>query len=216
MNKFIIILFIFGLFVGVYGIVGAFCKNPYYVHLIAGFLAAVLIYLLYKQEEKFKPLPPDCIETSYLIVYRNDENNTLYSLPYLDLRRTEQVWGFALDGIKISKEEAQYSNTEQAKQLAEIHELQKIKVCLPDWYVMLIIGCNIKKIDRLIKLLNENAVKADRFSYGHYWCADTGIWGKLILKVIFPRAGSFIKIISSRYRPQDLKEVFYVRLIHPF
>ena len=216
MNKFTIIVFIFGLFVGAYGIVGVFCQNPYYVYLIAGFLAAVMIYLLYKQEEKFKPLPPDCIRTYCPIVYRNDENNTLYCLPYLDLRRTEQVWGFALDGIKISKEEFRYSNTEQAKKLAEIHELRKIKVCLPDWYVMLIIGCNMKKVDRLISLLNENAVKADCFSYGRYWYAETSLWGKLVLKVIFPHAGNFFKIISSRYRPQDLKEVFYVRLVHPF
>ena len=216
MNKLTIILFIFGLFVGAYGIVGIFCQNPYYVYLIAGFLAAVLIYLLYKQEEKFKPLPPDCIKTPYPIVYRNDENNTLCCLPYLDLRRTEHVWGFALDSIKICKDETMYSDTKRAKQLAEIHRFREIEVCLPDCYVMLIIGCNIKKIDRLINLLNENAVEADHFSYGRYWCADTSLWGKLILKVIFPRAGNFIKIISSRYRPQDPREVFYVRLVHPF
>ena len=84
---------------------------------------------------------------------------------------------------------------------------------LPDAAEMLIISHKMKKIDKVIALLKQNGVKADEFSFGKYWCVDIGLGGKVVPKVLFPRAGNWLKALASRYKPKDLKEVFFVRFV---
>lgn len=218
MKKFTIILFVFGICIGVHGIVSFFCENPYFDYLIAAFGVAVLVWLLYRLEEKMKPLPCKCIKTPCPIVYRQSKNDygqgPLYCLPYLDLLRSDMVWGFEIaDTIKISKDEAKPSGWEYAKISKSSLCSKNFNIRLPDAVEMLIIGHNMKKIDKTVAILNKNDIKADDFSFGKYWCVDAGLFGKVIPKVVYLRAGNWLKILFSRYRPKDLKQVFYVRFV---
>ena len=194
-----------------------FCTNPYFDYLLAAFLVAVLLAMLYKLDERLKPLPDKCIKTPCLIVYRQCENDygkgPLYSLPYLDLLRLDLVWGFEIADIRICKTDAGPSGWEGAKISRDTLQSRKINVRLPDIIEMLIIGHNMKKIDQTIKLLNEHNVKADEFSFGNYWCVDAGLFGQIIPKVVYLRAGNWRKVLSSRYKPKNLKQVFYVRFV---
>ena len=190
-----------------------FCKNPFFDYLFAGLLTAVLIYLFYRLEEKFKPLPQDCIKMPCPIVYYNSENNTLYSLPYLDLLRTDKVWGFEIADIVIYKDELSPGGWEKAKINIKAASTKKISLRLPDYAEMMIIGCNMSKITKVIRMLKKNGIQADEFTFGKYWYVDVSLSGKTVPKVIYPRAGSIFKIFASRYKPKDLKEVFFVRAV---
>lgn len=213
MKQFTIIMFVFGLCIGTHGIVSLFCTNPYFNYLISGFMTAVLVYLIYVLEEKSKPLPPDCVKTPCRIVYRNGKKNTLYNLPYLDLKRSDNVWGFEIADITIYKEELTPSNWKMAQINSRASGTNKIKTRLPDLVEMLIIGSNMKKIDLTIKILKDNGVDADEFSFGKYWCAGVNLSYKLIPEVIYPRAGNLLKLFKSKYKPKNLQEVFYVRIV---
>jgi hypothetical protein len=218
MKNFTIISFIFGICIGVHGLVSLFCKNPYLDYLIAALGVAVLVWLLYRLEEKTRLLPNKCIKTPCPIVYRKRENDysgsSLYCLPYLDLLRTDMVWGFEIAGaIKISKNESEPSGWEKAKINKSALCSNNFNVRLPDAIEMLIIGHNMQKIDKTVAILKENGVKADDFSFGKYWCVDAGLFGKVIPKVVYLRAGNWLKILSSRYKPKDLKQVFFVRFV---
>ena len=173
---------------------------------------------MYRLEEKGKPLPAKCIKTPFPIVYRKSPNDyghgPLYCLPYLDLLRTDLVWGFEIAGaIKISKDEDKPSGWEHAKISKSALCSRNFNVRLPDAVEMLIIGHNMKKIDKTVAILKENGVRADDFSFGKYWCVDAGLLGKLIPKVVYLRAGGWLKVLFSRYKPKDLKQVFYVRFV---
>ena len=217
MKNIAIIILVFGICIGVHGIVNLFCENPYFDYLIAAFGVAVLVWLLYRMEEKARPLPNKCIPTPLPIVYRKRENDygrSLYCLPYLDLLRTDMVWGFEIAGaIKISKNEAEPSGWEKAKISKSALSSKNFNVRLPDAIEMLIIGHNIKKIDKTIAILKENDVKADNFSFGKYWCVDAGMFGKVVPKVVYLHAGNWLKVLFSRHKPKDLKQAFYVRFV---
>lgn len=217
MKKIVIIAFIFGICIGAHGFVSLFCKNPFFDYLISGFLAAVLIYLVYRFEQNTRPLPHKCIKTPCPIVYRDSEYNyggsPLYCLPYLDLLRIDLVWGFEIADIKICKDDAKPSGWTDAKISRDSLCSKNVNMRLPDATEMLIISHKMKKIDKVIALLKQNGVKADEFSFGKYWCVDIGLGGKVVPKVLFPRAGNWLKALASRYKPKDLKEVFFVRFV---
>jgi hypothetical protein len=217
MKRFIIIVAVFGIYIGVHGLVSLFCKDPFYDYLIVGFLAAVLICLLYRFELKTRPLPSNCVKTPCPIVYRKSENDygngPLYSLPYLDLLRLDLVWGFEIADIKICKTDSKPSSWKDAKISRDTLCSQNVNIRLPDIIEMLIISHNLKKVDRVTALLNENGVKADKFTYGEYWCIDTGLSGRTVPKVVFLRAGNWLKAFMSRYTPKELKGVFFVRFV---
>ena len=101
MKKFAIILLIFGVCIGVHGLVGLFCQNPCFDYLISAFFVAILVGLFYQWKERAVPMPTQCIRTPCPIVYRNSERDFLYCLPYLDLLRTDDVWGVEVAGIKV-------------------------------------------------------------------------------------------------------------------
>lgn len=217
MKKIVIIAFIFGICIGAHGFVGLFYKNPFFDYLVSGFLTAILIYLAYRFDQKTRPLPYKCIKTPCPIVYRNSEYNYggshLYCLPYLDLLRTDLVWGFEIADIKVCKTDAKPSGWVEAKISRDSLCSKNVNMRLPDVAEMLIISHNIKKIDRVTALLNENGIKADKFTFGEYWCIDAGLSGRTVPKVMFLRAGNWLKVLISRYKPKNLKQVFYVRFV---
>lgn len=217
MKKIVIIAFIFGICIGAHGFVGLFYKNPFFDYLVSGFLTAILIYLAYRFDQKTRPLPYKCIKTPCPIVYRNSEYNYggshLYCLPYLDLLRADLVWGFEIADIKICKTDAKPSGWTNAKISRDSLCSKNVNMRLPDAAEMLIISHKMKKIDKVIALLKQNGVKADEFSFGKYWCVDIGLGGKVVPKVLFPRAGNWLKALASRHKPKDLKEVFFVRFV---
>lgn len=217
MNRFTIVILIFATYVGVNGLVSMFSQNFHFNYLLSAFLVAVLVYYFYGFAERARPVPNNCIKTPYPIVYRNCDNSnfraSFYCLPYLDLLRSEYVWGFEVSGMKICKDEDEPSGWEKAK-ISNISE-KFGRECerLPEAEEMLVIGCNMNKINKTICILKENNIKADNFKYGKYWCTDVSIWGNVKPKVIYPQAGNFLKIIRSRYQPKNLNEVFFVRKI---
>ncbi len=217
MKKIVIIAFIFGICIGAHGFVGLFYKNPFFDYLVSGFLTAILIYLAYRFDQKTKPLPYKCIKTPCPIVYRNSEYNYggshLYCLPYLDLLRADLVWGFEIADIKICKDDAKPSGWTDAKISRDSLCSKNVNMRLPDAAEMLIISHKMKKIDKVIALLKQNGVKADEFSFGKYWCVDIGLGGKVVPKVLFPRAGNWLKALASRHKPKNLKQVFFVRFV---
>lgn len=217
MKKIVIIAFIFGICIGAHGFVGLFYKNPFFDYLVSGFLTAILIYLAYRFDQKTKPLPYKCIKTPCPIVYRNSEYNyggsPLYCLPYLDLLRADLVWGFEIADIKICKDDAKPSGWTDAKISRDSLCSKNVNMRLPDAAEMLIISHKMKKIDKVIALLKQNGVKADEFSFGKYWCVDIGLGGKVVPKVLFPRAGNWLKALASRHKPKNLKQVFFVRFV---
>ncbi|MBQ8481273.1 MAG: hypothetical protein IJ532_01910 [Alphaproteobacteria bacterium] len=212
MKKLTIILFIFGVCIGFHGLVGMFCQNHYFDYLISAFLVAIVLGLIYQWTERTIPLPTQCIRTPCPIVYRNSERDFLYCLPYLDLLRTNDVWGVEVADIKVSKKN-NIANWKKAKSYLKEGEHRNIGVRLPDVVEMLIIVAKIKKFEKTIRILEENKVNAERFSYGKYWYVDMNLLGKITPKIIYPHAGKFFKTLCSRKKPTDLKEVFYVRLV---
>ena len=212
MKKFAIILLIFGVCIGVHGLVGLFCQNPCFDYLISAFFVAILVGLFYQWKERAVPMPTQCIRTPCPIVYRNSERDFLYCLPYLDLLRTDDVWGVEVAGIKVSKKNNS-ENWENAKAYLKNGEYRNIGVRLPDAVEMLLIAARIKKFERTIRLLENHDIKAEKFTFGKYWCVDVNMWGKITPKIIYPHAGSFFKVLSSRQKPADIKQVYYVRLV---
>lgn len=212
MKKLLIILFVFGLCVGMHGLVSLFCQNPYFDYLISAFLVAIVFALFYRLQERTVPLPNQCIRTPCPIVYRNSERDFLYSLPYLDLLRRHDVWGVEIAGIKISKKnkEASWVN---AKAYFKNGEYRNIGVRLPDAIEMLVIATKIKKFEKTIELLQHYEIVADKFAYGEYWCVDVNFLGRIIPKVIYPHVGNFFKVLCSRKKPENTKQVYFVRLI---
>jgi hypothetical protein len=120
-----------------------------------------------------KKLPGNAVKTPCPIVYMTVENEKvrLYTLPYLDLCRRDDVWGVLINGVMVQAIDAPETSLAAANDYAaKTSKAYFSPIGMPsDWQaICLMLGR--KKFERTVLILTACGIEAESFAFGDYWC----------------------------------------------
>lgn len=120
-----------------------------------------------------KKLPENAVKTPCPVVYMIVENGKviLYTLPYLDLCRREDVWGIEINGVMVQTTDIPGTSLAAAKDYAaKTSKAYFVTIGLPSPWQAMCMMLGRKKFERTVSIMHECGIEAERFAFGDYWC----------------------------------------------
>lgn len=120
-----------------------------------------------------KRLPGNAVKTPCPIVYMEVENDKLrlYTLPYLDLCRRDDVWGISVNGIMVQATDAPATSLAAANDYAaKTSKAYFSPIGMPSGWQAMCIMLGRKKFERTVSILTTCSIEAECFASGDYWC----------------------------------------------
>jgi hypothetical protein len=120
-----------------------------------------------------KKLPGNAVKTPCPIVYMEVENDKvrLYTLPYLDLCRRDDVWGILVNGIMVQATDAPGTSLAAANDYAtKTSEAYFSPIGMPSSWQAICLMLGHKKFEHTVQILNQCGIEAEGFAFGDYWC----------------------------------------------
>lgn len=132
-----------------------------------------ILYVIPAFSSNKLPFPDNAVKTPCDIVYMAVDGGKarLFTLPYLDFYRRDNVWGIMVNGVMIQTTDAPDMNLEKALDYAKKTSKAYLQpIGLPSRWQAMHLMAGRDKFERTVGILTECGVEAERFSLGLYWC----------------------------------------------
>ena len=132
-----------------------------------------VFYTMSASSSKKFPFPDNAVKTPCDIVYMaaDGEKASLFTLPYLDFYRRDNVWGIMVNGVIVQATDAPETDLEKARDYVKKTSKAYLQpIGLPSRWQAMHLMAGRDKFERTVGILTECGIEAEGFSFGFYWC----------------------------------------------